>query len=124
MGGYQGEFMRPVCKTCGGSNLGRFAWYATPDEDKQYWLCYDCNREGREPAIQVFFCETSVDVNKYRQIESDEMEASVSGECGCNCICPDCVGDWLNRVSSGCKGGCEKGCGCDVATSEEAQVEE
>jgi hypothetical protein len=42
----------PACKVCGGAT-GRWGWYESSDEPVEYWLCYDCDKSGREPAIQV-----------------------------------------------------------------------
>lgn len=47
--------MNPTCKNEGcEATLLRWAWYEDEDEPVAYWYCLECDREGREPCIQVF----------------------------------------------------------------------
>ena len=42
----------------------RFAWYEAPDEPCEWHYCIDCDREGREPCIQVFWKKDLVDMEE------------------------------------------------------------
>lgn len=44
--------MNPICKNCGGVTL-RWGWYQSQHEPVEYWYCLACDREGREPVIQI-----------------------------------------------------------------------
>lgn len=58
--------MNPSCRICG-ARLLRWAWYECDFEPCAWWYCLECDRAGREPCIQVFAKEKTMDLEKLRE---------------------------------------------------------